>query len=1407
MANQFASLPAPAGNGSGAPVDVSTFGGLKTISYANNGFRFPATVTIEFSNEFVPTNFTPLKVFGIPGEVSIPVAAHWMRATVSNYRGGGAPVVSVGGDDAGTQFSTLTATAGNGNGAGVDVSDLEAFKTIHVATAFRGVLNIEASEDGGVSYSTVCSFYGPGYRTLVFTAEFMRVTRAGVPGNSPGLPIVNVGASAGAGASSGITVEDEGAPISAALFNIVNFTGAGVSASDVGGVATVNIPGGISGVNFYDEGVLIVSSSSVNFAGAGVVVTNVAGVATVTIPGGTGGAGTINRVAKWTAATTLGDTEFPIDDAANALTMGDNQALDVITVNGRMGGTSTDSTTNPFSYAMVAAGGVTGSRAAIRGDMTGTFNTTTAGLTVYGLWGDASATKSAGANNLVVVGARGFASGTADDTRGMLAQSSGTGVLAYGLHSSVSGTATTSRAVFAQATGAAATNIGVDVASSGGTLNIGYRNTTGDNYFNSSSGNTGIGIASGTALSGKLQLRSTGASVPALVSTWGPTAGTSTGVAGVDITTNGTYDTTGSSISATGIRSVISATRSAGASNLFNIAARFSATNGQVNTALQTDSGDVVLNGTAGVTTIGFSSATATALTVSGTMTLTSTSTTNTALILTDSAVVTADKNASSFTRSGTSDSTAGNRINRAISAVASTTRSAGANTVNNKGIEATASGGQDNRGVDGSASGAGAINYGGVFSTASTGSQNYAINAAASGAGSTNWGAKLTATGATANRALETVDGAVLLNTTSGTTTIGFSQATASALTVSGTSVLTSTNNTTHTLLATLNSTAGTTTQTAAMRGSNNATYDATAGNMISYGLFGTNNSTRSAGANTLTAVGVVGTVSGASQASIGVQGQTTATGTTNTGVAGTATGAGTTNIGLDTTATSATTNIALRTVAGDNYLNATSGNTAIGVTSGGGISERFRVAATPSALTTGFDTVRIATAGTFDTTAGVATNRSLVITTTSTRSAGANNLTNTAAFLSASGAQINRALDASAGDVLLNSASGNTTIGAGSTTISTLNFTGRESVWSSAPSASTSGTTFLNLGRAGTFDTTSGVLTSRGLLSGVTSTRSAGANALTNTAAEFSASGAQTNIAIQTTVGNNYFNTTSGNTGVGYSSGATLNQKFGVFATGFTVFDTTVTTSAATSVAIALTANNNGTYDTTSGAITSRGGDFVVSSTRSAGANSLTNRALRATATSAQVNIALQTDDGSNYLNTTSGSAGVGYASAAALPGKLSALGTASSISAFSAINTTVAVTGDSTAASIANNGTYDATAAIRASLGVVSSVTSTRSAGANNLTNTAARFTASGAQVNIALETQLGDTILGSAATNIIYLGGLTGPQILNGTGSPNGVITAPIGSLYLRRDGGVSTSLYVNETGTNLGWVPK
>jgi hypothetical protein len=47
-----------------------------------------------------------------------------------------------------------------------------------------------------------------------------------------------------------------------------------------------------------------------------------------------------------------------------------------------------------------------------------------------------------------------------------------------------------------------------------------------------------------------------------------------------------------------------------------------------------------------------------------------------------------------------------------------------------------------------------------------------------------------------------------------------------------------------------------------------------------------------------------------------------------------------------------------------------------------------------------------------------------------------------------------------------------------------------------------------------------------------------------------------------------------------------------------------------------------------------------------------------------------------------------------------------------------------------------------------------------------------------------------------------------SISKGAGTPEGAIAAPVGSLYLRTDGGANTTLYIKESGTgNTGWVAK
>lgn len=63
-------------------------------------------------------------------------------------------------------------------------------------------------------------------------------------------------------------------------------------------------------------------------------------------------------------------------------------------------------------------------------------------------------------------------------------------------------------------------------------------------------------------------------------------------------------------------------------------------------------------------------------------------------------------------------------------------------------------------------------------------------------------------------------------------------------------------------------------------------------------------------------------------------------------------------------------------------------------------------------------------------------------------------------------------------------------------------------------------------------------------------------------------------------------------------------------------------------------------------------------------------------------------------------------------------------------------------------------------------------------------------------------------GLTVSGKLYSGSTSGPTWTSGAGTPEGVVEAPVGSLYSRTDGGVGSTLYVKESGTgNTGWVAK
>lgn len=87
----------------------------------------------------------------------------------------------------------------------------------------------------------------------------------------------------------------------------------------------------------------------------------------------------------------------------------------------------------------------------------------------------------------------------------------------------------------------------------------------------------------------------------------------------------------------------------------------------------------------------------------------------------------------------------------------------------------------------------------------------------------------------------------------------------------------------------------------------------------------------------------------------------------------------------------------------------------------------------------------------------------------------------------------------------------------------------------------------------------------------------------------------------------------------------------------------------------------------------------------------------------------------------------------------------------------------------------------------------------AGAQSATGNPVKLEARGTDTDIHLRL----TPKGAGGVEI----GASGPRLYPVTGTPEGAVTAPVGSVALRKDGSTSTSLYVKESGTgNTGWVP-
>jgi hypothetical protein len=82
----------------------------------------------------------------------------------------------------------------------------------------------------------------------------------------------------------------------------------------------------------------------------------------------------------------------------------------------------------------------------------------------------------------------------------------------------------------------------------------------------------------------------------------------------------------------------------------------------------------------------------------------------------------------------------------------------------------------------------------------------------------------------------------------------------------------------------------------------------------------------------------------------------------------------------------------------------------------------------------------------------------------------------------------------------------------------------------------------------------------------------------------------------------------------------------------------------------------------------------------------------------------------------------------------------------------------------------------------------------------------YTSSGGVLMTRVSSEFGKTNFPLFSGGAVKIGSTA--AIIEGTGTPESAVTAPVGSLFLRTDGGASTTLYVKESGSgNTGWVAK
>lgn len=186
MSNSFVQIPTPAGNGTGAAVDVTDLGANKTILF---GGTFDGVVTLETSSDD-GVSWGPVVSETGPKTVRQNFSSTRMRMQVSGLVSG-APIVFVGCFDTGSKDVVIPVTALDGAGAAAFIGDFGEVKTIVSGAPFTGSANIEIS-DNGTDWSPLEFFTGPGIASQSFYANWIRCRREGVIPFQPNQPILSI---------------------------------------------------------------------------------------------------------------------------------------------------------------------------------------------------------------------------------------------------------------------------------------------------------------------------------------------------------------------------------------------------------------------------------------------------------------------------------------------------------------------------------------------------------------------------------------------------------------------------------------------------------------------------------------------------------------------------------------------------------------------------------------------------------------------------------------------------------------------------------------------------------------------------------------------------------------------------------------------------------------------------------------------------------------------------------------------------------------------------------------------------------------------------------------------------------------------------------------------------------------